>query len=183
MRLTPGVQLWKRTYKRSILWIKVPNCWLQSRTWLNRKRVIRARNQYEQENSRLFRLISITSSLYLFFSPNKTIFHRDIVIQVRRSRYIAFLGLTWFSVLNSFSWSLIKLYFALSSLRRARSFFSSGDQKVLILCMELPSFWFVNSSSRFSWPSSLCRSVFWCCKSPKYARSVGGIPELKPVET
>lgn len=73
----------------------------------------------------------------------------------------------WFSLFSNFNWSLIKLYLALSSFLNALSFLSSGDQKVLMLCMELPSFWFVNSSSFFKLPSSRCKSLFTYCKSPK----------------
>ncbi len=51
-------------------------------------------------------------------------------------------------------------YLALSSLRSARSFFSSGLQKVLMLCMEEPSFWLVSSSSFFRLARSRWRSVF-----------------------
>lgn len=76
--------------------------------------------------------------------------------------------LTWFSLLSSLSWSLMRLYLADSSLRRARSFFSSGLQNVLMECIEEPNFWFVNSNSFLRFPSSRCKSLFWCCNSPKY---------------
>lgn len=80
---------------------------------------------------------------------------------------VCLFSLTWFSLLSNFNWSLIRLYLALSSFRNARSFFNSGDQNVLILCIELPNFWLVNSSSRFKLPNSRDKSVCWCCKSPK----------------
>jgi hypothetical protein len=74
----------------------------------------------------------------------------------------------WFSELRSLSWSLIRLYLADSSLRKARSFLSSGLQKVLILCILEPNFWLVSSSSFRRLPKSLWSSELLDCSSPMY---------------